>query len=189
MDKIYLREGEKMISKAEEYDMNFGTNIISNCSGAVAYKKKGKEKLLFVLQKNGEDILLTTEVRNDRGQLLTKIVKNDFKWTTPGFRPKRLFDLDKTVAKELILRRIKDDKIIFDAQIIDNRNINIIGTFFIGTFKIEVTNEKLMIGSIELKNNKIIGFGYGLLIEENAFSLGVAKSWKSDNINRYVESL
>ena len=161
--------------KAENYNLNFGTNIIRNCNGTVIYKtRKGKEKELFILEKNVGKLLLTTEIRNEKGELLAKLSRNSFVHVKDGFDVESHYEL-QIIQNMFMLIRKDDDKEFFKAKIIDSMNILVTGVFYAGSIKIEATDEKLMIGTNTLIGNVIVGFASAMLIEEGALKIGVAR--------------
>ena len=162
--------------KAENYNLNFGTNIIRNCNGTVIYKtRKGKKKELFILEKNVGKLLLTTEIRNEKGELLAKLSRNSFVHVKDDFDIDSHYEL-QTIQNMFMLIRKDDGKEFFKAKIIDSMNIQVTGVFYTGSIKIEATNEKLTIGTNKLIGNVIVGFASAMIIEEGgAFKIGVAR--------------
>lgn len=162
--------------RAEHYNLNFGTNIIRNCNGTVIYRTRGgKQKELFILEKNLGELLLTTEIRNEEGELLARLRRNSFAYIKDGFDVERHFELGRRSPDIFILTRKDDNKELFKARIIDSMNVQVTGLFYTESTKIEATDEKLMIGTNTLIGNLIEGFGSAMLIEEGGFSIGVAK--------------
>lgn len=161
--------------RAENYNMNFGTNVIRNCNGTIIYRtREGNEKELFILEKNAGELLLTTEIRDEEGDLLAKLRRNSFVYVKDGFDVENHFELEMRSPDTFILIRKNDGEELFKAKIIDNMNIQITGVFYTGFIKIEATDEKLMIGTNSMIGNEINGFGLGMLIEEGALAIGVA---------------
>jgi hypothetical protein len=162
--------------RAEHYNLNFGTNIIRNCNGTVIYRTRGgKQKELFILEKNLGELLLTTEIRQEDGELLARLRRNSFVFTKSGFDVEKHFELGRRSPDVFILRKKDDNKELFKARIIDSMNVQVTGVFYTDATKIEATDERLMIGTNTLVGNVIEGFGSAMLIEEGAFSIGVAK--------------
>jgi hypothetical protein len=162
--------------KAENYHLNFGTNIIRNCNGTVIYRtREGREKELFILEKNVGELLLTTEIRNEEGELLAKLRRNSFVYVKDGFDVESRYELQRRSPHMFILIRKDDDKELFKAKIIDSVNIQVTGVFYTESTKIEATDEKLMIGTITLIGNVIEGFASAMLIKEGAVMIGVAR--------------
>jgi len=170
--------------RAERYNLDFGTNVICNCSGTVVYKSsEGEEKELFTLEKNAGELLLTTEIRDENGDLLAKLRRNSFVYAREGFDAETFYDLGRHPPDTFVLTRNEDGKEIFKAKIIDNMNIQVTGVFHMGSQKIEATDDKLIIGTNELRNNVIEGFsGGGLLINESSMSIGHVES-RNDPLN------
>ena len=161
--------------KAENYNLDFGTNIIRNCNGTVIYRtRKGKEKELFILEKNVGKLLLTTEIRNEKGELLAKLSRNSFVCVKDGFDVESHYEL-QIIQNMFMLIRKDDDKEFFKAKIIDSDNIQVTGVFYTGATKIEATDEKLMIGTNKLIGNVIVGFASAMVIGEDSLTIGVAK--------------
>jgi len=161
--------------RTENYNLNFGTNIIRNCNGTVIYRtREGREKELFILETNAGELLLTTEIRDEQGDLLAKLRRNSFVYVKDGLDVENYFELGMKSPDTFILIRKNDGKELFKAKIIANMDIQITGVFYTGFIKIEATDEKLMIGTNLMIGNEINGFGLGMLIEEGAFAIGVA---------------
>lgn len=161
--------------KAENYNLNFGTNIIHNCNGTVIYKtKKGKEEELFILEKSAGKLLLTTKIRNEKGELLGKLNRNSFVYVKDGFDVESHYEL-QIIQNMFMLIRKDDGKEIFKAEIIDDMNIQVTGVFYAGSTKIEATDEKLMIGTNTLIGCAIKGFTSAMLIKEGGFAIGVSR--------------
>lgn len=160
--------------RAEIYNLNFGTNIIRNCSGTVVYRpSEGEDRELFTLEKNAGQLLLSTEIRDENGELLAKLWRNSFIYAQQGFDPDRSYELGGPSPDTFVLTRKEDRKAIFKAKIIDTNNIQVTGVFYMGSQKIEATEDKLVIGTNELRDNVIEGFsGGGLLINESSQTLG-----------------
>ncbi len=161
--------------RAENYNMDFGTNIMRNCNGTVINRtREGNEDELFILETNAGELLLTTEIRNEKGDLLAKLRRNSFVYVKDGFDVEKHFEVGMRSPDTFILIRKNDGKELFKAKIIGNMNIQITGVFYTEFIKIEATDEKLMIGTNSMSGNEINGFGCGMLIEEDAFAIGVA---------------
>lgn len=126
--------GISMVSekvRAEYYNLNFGTNIIRNCNGTVIYRTRtGKQKELFILEKNLGELLLTTEIRNENAELLAKLRRNSFVYIKNGFDVERHFEMGKRSPDIFILRSKDDNKELFQARIIDSMNIQVTGVFY-----------------------------------------------------------
>jgi hypothetical protein len=143
--EMRYRGGISMVSekvRAEYYNLNFGTNIIRNCNGTVIYRtREGKQKELFVLEKNLGELLLTIEIRNENGELLAKLRRNNFVYTKVVSKLKA-FEWEEN--RQTFLLEEHDNKELAE---LSTYNVQVT-VFFILITRIEATDEKLMIEQI-----------------------------------------